>query len=85
VGTLALTRWVSLASILMTAGFAAGAAARFGISDLRTVALGALAVLVLGLHRANLGRIFAGTEPRAFSGGKGKVENGGNPEETGVV
>jgi hypothetical protein len=49
------------------------------------VALGALAVLVLGLHRANLGRIFAGTEPRAFSGGKGKVENGGNPEETGVV
>ncbi|MBL6720872.1 MAG: glycerol-3-phosphate 1-O-acyltransferase PlsY [Planctomycetes bacterium] len=85
VGTLALTRWVSLASILMTAGFAVGAAARFGISDLRAVALGVLAVLVLGLHRANLGRILAGTEPRAFSGGRGKVEDAAKTEETDVV
>lgn len=85
VGTLAVTRWVSLASILMTAGFAAGAAARFGISDLRTVALGALAILVLWLHRANLARILAGTEPRAFSGSKGKGDEAGKAEETGVA
>ena len=47
VATLALTRFVSLASILMTAAFAVGAAVRFGVQDQRTLAFGVLAVLVL--------------------------------------
>ena len=59
---LALTRISSLAG--MTAAIAAPLAAlALGRSELAPV-LTALAVLVIFLHRANIARLFAGTEPR---------------------
>lgn len=85
VATLALTRFVSLASILMTAAFAVGAAVRFGVQDQRTLAFGILAVLVLWLHRGNLGRILEGNEPRAFSGGADASDTGTATSEEGSL
>ncbi len=62
---LGLTRISSLAG--MTAAVAAPVAALvLGKPELAPV-LAAIAVLVLILHRANIGRLFAGTEPRVGS------------------
>jgi glycerol-3-phosphate acyltransferase PlsY len=59
---LAATRYSSVSG--MTAAVAAPvAAALFGRFDLAVLFLG-LALLVLWRHRANLGRLFTGTEPR---------------------
>lgn len=65
-GMLALTRISSLAG--MSAALAAPIAAWFTGSDEFTPALAIIALLVLFLHRANIARLRAGTEPRVGSG-----------------
>lgn len=67
-GTLAVTRISSLSG--MTAALAAPLAAWFTGNESFTPVLAALAVLVLFLHRANIARLMAGTEPRVGSGKK---------------
>ncbi len=65
--TLALSRMVSLASILMGLAFPLVALARMGPGRYGwevPAASAVLFVLILVRHRANLGRILAGTEPR---------------------
>lgn len=67
-GMLALTRISSLAG--MSAAIAAPLAAlAIGRMDLVPVLAG-LALLVVILHRANIARLIAGTEPRVGSGGQ---------------
>ena len=67
-GMLALTRISSLAG--MTAALAAPLAAlATGRTELVPVLAG-LALLVIILHRANIGRLIAGTEPRIGRGGQ---------------
>jgi glycerol-3-phosphate acyltransferase PlsY len=61
-GLLALTRYSSLAGI-SAALIAPVAAAAFGRFDLAILYLG-YALLIFWKHRANLGRLVAGTEPR---------------------
>lgn len=70
IGMLAVTRISSLAG--MTAAVVAPLAAlATGHADLAPV-LAVLAVLVLFLHRANIARLRAGTEPRIGGGAKGE-------------
>ena len=65
IGVLALTRISSLSG--MSAAVAAPVAAyALGLPDY-VPALGFLALLVLWLHRANISRLLAGTEPRLVS------------------
>lgn len=68
VSTLAVTRYVGLASMVMGVAFPIFAYARMGAArgygiEL-VVATGALALLILWRHRANIGRMLAGTESR---------------------
>ena len=69
IGTLALTRFSSLAGLMagLVAPVAAAVAGRF---DLALLFLG-FALLVLWKHRDNLDRLLAGTEPRVGAGGNG--------------
>jgi len=67
-GMLAITRISSLSG--MTAAVAAPLAAWLTGHEPFTPVLAALAVLVLFLHRANITRLMAGTEPRIGSGRK---------------
>lgn len=74
---IALTRMVSLASILMALSFPALALWRMGSGRYGWEVPGAtalLAALILVRHRANLRRILAGTEPRV--GRRGARETG---------
>jgi glycerol-3-phosphate acyltransferase PlsY len=66
VATVAATRYVSLGSILAAITLPATILAREGRAAPRGVTGAALAaaVLVIVRHRANLGRLLAGTEPR---------------------
>ncbi len=64
---LALTRISSLSG--MSAAIAAPIAAWFMGNEFYVPALVAIALLVLGLHRANISRLLAGTEPRVGSKG----------------
>jgi glycerol-3-phosphate acyltransferase PlsY len=72
---LGITRFVGLASILMCAAFPVAAAARWSDGayphggGALVVGLVLLALLVVVRHRANIRRMWAGTEPRAFAGG----------------
>jgi glycerol-3-phosphate acyltransferase PlsY len=61
------TRYSSLASVLATLSGPA-AAALLGRFDLAILFLG-FAVLILWTHRANIGRLIAGTEPKIGSAG----------------
>ncbi|MEM7307914.1 MAG: glycerol-3-phosphate 1-O-acyltransferase PlsY [Planctomycetota bacterium] len=74
--TLATTRFVSLASMAMGVSFPVLAALRMGPErhgfEL-VLGTGALALLILLRHRSNLGRLLAGTEPRA---GRSKERQG---------
>ena len=66
--TLLTTRFVGLSSMLMGVAFALTAFLRreAGGYGLEVVfGTGALALLILARHRSNLGRMLAGTEPRA--------------------
>ena len=69
IGTLALTRFSSLAGLMagLVAPVAAAVAGRF---DLALLFLG-FALLVLWKHRDNLDRLLAGTEPRVGGSGNG--------------
>jgi glycerol-3-phosphate acyltransferase PlsY len=66
----AITRWISLGSMLGAVAFAATLGALAGWSS-PTFVFGALvATLVIARHRDNIGRLFAGTERRfSFKGG----------------
>ena len=64
---LALTRISSLSG--MSAAIAAPIAAWLMGNEFYVPALVAIALLVLGLHRANISRLLAGTEPRVGSKG----------------
>lgn len=70
---MAITRYVSLSSMLAGVAMVASAAVYFyegGITPAEWMALGMLLlilVLVVYKHRANIGRICRGTEPKAFS------------------
>ncbi len=69
---LLVTRYASVASIAMTLAFpllAAWRAAQRGEGGELVWGTAALALLVLVRHRANLGRLMAGTEPRIGRGG----------------
>ena len=73
--SMAITRYVSLSSLVAGVVMVAAAAWEFYgsggvISPAEYMALGALVlvlVLVVWKHRANIGRILHGTEPKAFS------------------
>jgi glycerol-3-phosphate acyltransferase PlsY len=67
-GLLALTRISSLAG--MTAAVIAPIAALATGHERFVPVLGGLAVLVLYLHRANIARLMAGTEPKVGGGKK---------------
>lgn len=72
--TLALTRFVGLASVLMGVAFPVVAALRsrsqpYGVEVV--LATGALATLILLRHRSNLKRMLDGTEPRIGRGSPG--------------
>lgn len=73
------TRYVSLASMLSGVAVAGTMAARMALSgEWDGVLLGfgiVLAVLVIVRHRANIGRLLAGTEPK--SGGRKQEAEGG--------
>ncbi|MEM8712686.1 MAG: glycerol-3-phosphate 1-O-acyltransferase PlsY [Planctomycetota bacterium] len=71
IGFLAAFRFVSLASIAMGCAFPVIAAIRLPGSPAFAVACGLLTVLVLVRHRANIGRIRTGTEPRIGAAAKG--------------
>lgn len=68
--TVAVTRWVSLGSLLAALALTGGAVAldgpplAFGAALPRTALFAALTVLVWVRHRANLARLLAGSEPR---------------------
>ncbi len=80
VGTLAVTRYVGLASMVMGVTFPIFAWSRKG--EVRgygmelVVATAALAVLILWRHRANIGRMLAGTESRIGEQKQGTPEVG---------
>ena len=68
IGMLAVTRISSLAG--MTAAVAAPIAAHITGNGQFVPVLAALAAIVIGLHRANIVRLLAGTEPRVGGGAK---------------
>lgn len=76
--TVALTRFVGLASVVMLAASAAAAWVLRG-SEQPELALGAalLFALILVRHRSNISRMLAGTEPRLF--GPKRAGPGGAP------
>jgi glycerol-3-phosphate acyltransferase PlsY len=66
--TLALTRYVGLASMVMGVAWPIVALVRAPDQDYGgevAIATGVLALLILWRHRANIGRMLAGTEPKA--------------------
>lgn len=66
--TLALSRWVGLASIAMGLAFPIAAWWRTGERGLApTVGAGLLALLILVRHRSNMRRMLQGDEPKVFS------------------
>ena len=69
IGALALARYSSLAG-LAAASAMPPAAALLGRFDLALLFLG-FTLLVFWKHRANIGRLIAGTEPRVGAGGHG--------------
>jgi glycerol-3-phosphate acyltransferase PlsY len=79
--TMAVTRFVGLASILMSVAFPLVAWWRTGTRPYGlevVLGAGAFCLLVLIRHRANMARMLAGTEPRA-----GASRPGSGPEEQG--
>lgn len=65
-GVVILTGFVGLASIATAAAVAAAIAARYSSGRLPVLVFGILAAsLIVFTHRSNIGRMLAGTEPRA--------------------
>ncbi len=77
-------RYVSLASMMAGVGVAGTLAAQMALSgkwDAVLLGFGVvLALLVILRHRANIGRLLAGTEPRAGAGKKAAADGGGGAE-----
>lgn len=73
---LALTRYVSLASILGTLSIL-GSAVWFGLPTFTLVAYSVFAAFVVYRHRSNIGRLLSGTENKFSVTKKGSAEDSG--------
>lgn len=67
--TVFLTRMVSLGSLLGAVGLTIASVVRYGVRSHVTILSGAVALLVVWTHRANITRIAAGVEPRLGNAG----------------
>ncbi len=68
--TVVATRWVSLASMCAAVATAAAGIWLYGVECWLAWVLVAMAALVVVKHRANIGRLLKGTEPRIVGGKK---------------